>query len=60
MGHHLTPEGEFRSDKYPTCPVGKVPLSTKNPAAQPLLWQMRAVVAAYDLDPKNPSIEPKP
>lgn len=28
---------DFKSDKYPTCPVGKVPLSTKDPMAQDLL-----------------------
>lgn len=32
-------DGEFQSDKYPTCPRGKVPLSTKDPTAQDLLWQ---------------------
>lgn len=37
MGTHLI-DGEFQSDKYPTCPRGKVPLSTKDPAAQDLLW----------------------
>jgi len=31
--------GEFQSDKYPTCPRGKVPLSTKDPTAQDLLWR---------------------
>lgn len=37
---HLKPnEGvvDFQSDKYPTCPVGKVPLSTSDPMAQDLL-----------------------
>jgi len=29
MGAHLTPQGKFKSDKYPECPEGKVPLSTK-------------------------------
>lgn len=38
MGSHLI-DGEFQSDKYPSCPRGKVPLSTKDRAAQPLLWQ---------------------
>jgi hypothetical protein len=38
MGAHLI-DGEFQSDKYPSCPRGKVPLSTKDPAAQPLLWE---------------------
>jgi hypothetical protein len=31
--------GEFQSDKYPTCPAGKVPLSTKDKTAQDLLWE---------------------
>jgi hypothetical protein len=38
MGAHLI-EGRFQSDKYPTCPRGKVPLSTKDPTAQDLLWE---------------------
>lgn len=37
-GPHLI-DGEFQSDKYPTCPRGKVPLSVKDPTAQDLLWQ---------------------
>lgn len=37
MGEHLI-EGKFQSDKYPECPRGKVPLSTSDPDAQPLLW----------------------
>ena len=37
MGAHLI-DGEFQSDKYPSCPRGKVPLSTKDPDAQDLLW----------------------
>lgn len=36
---HLTVSGTFQSDKYPTVPAGKVPLSVKDPLAQPLLWQ---------------------
>jgi hypothetical protein len=36
MSEHLI-DGEFQSDKYPTCPRGKVPLSTKDPTAQDLL-----------------------
>lgn len=46
---HITTNGEFQSDKYPTCPAGKVPLSVKDPAAQDLLWeyaQRRRVVDA--------------
>jgi hypothetical protein len=38
MGAHLI-DGEFQSDKYPTCPRGKVPLSVKDVTAQDLLWQ---------------------
>jgi hypothetical protein len=38
MGAHLI-EGEFQSDKYPTCPRGKVPLSVKDETAQDLLWE---------------------
>ena len=34
---HLTDEGKFKSDKYPDCPEGKVPLSTADPMAQDLL-----------------------
>lgn len=34
---HLV-DGAFQSDKYPTTPRGKVPLSTKDPTAQDLLW----------------------
>jgi hypothetical protein len=48
MGAHLI-EGEFQSDKYPTTPRGKVPLSVKDPTAQDLLWeyaQRRRVVDA--------------
>lgn len=48
MGAHLI-DGEFQSDKYPTTPRGKVPLSCKDPTAQDLLWeyaQRRRVVDA--------------
>lgn len=41
MGAHLVEvDGRqtFQSDKYPTCPPGKVPLSVKDPKAQGLLW----------------------
>lgn len=38
MGAHLI-DGEFQSDKYPTTPRGKVPLSVKDKAAQDLLWE---------------------
>jgi hypothetical protein len=39
MGSHINEAGEFQSDKCPTCPPGKVPLSVKDPMAQDLLWQ---------------------
>ncbi len=38
MGSHLNADGEFQSDKYPTCPAGKVPLSVRDASAQDLLW----------------------
>jgi hypothetical protein len=53
-GHpHLT-GGEFQSDKYPTTPRGKVPLSCKDRDAQDLLWlyaqRRRAVDAEFAAD----------
>ena len=39
MGAHINKDGLFQSDKYPTCPPGKVPLSVNDPLAQPLLWE---------------------
>lgn len=56
MGDHIDAEGRFQSDKYPTCPAGKVPLSTRDRTAQDLLWRYaqrrRAVdpVFAADLE----------
>jgi hypothetical protein len=38
MGAHIDKDGKFQSDKYPTCPAGKVPLSITDKTAQPLLW----------------------
>ncbi len=38
MGAHII-DGEFQSDKYPTTPRGKVPLSVKDKSAQDLLWE---------------------
>ncbi len=38
MGNHIV-NGLFQSDKYPTCPAGKVPLSVKDTTAQDLLWE---------------------
>jgi len=48
VGGHLI-NGEFQSDKYPSTPRGKVPLSVKDKTAQDLLWayaQRRRVVDA--------------
>lgn len=53
MGAHLK-DGKFQSDKYPSCPAGKVPLSTKDPTAQDLLWEYaqrrRSVDAEFSED----------
>lgn len=38
MGAHIV-DGRFQSDKYPTTPAGKVPLSVGDPTAQDLLWE---------------------
>lgn len=53
MGSHIV-NGQFQSDKYPTCPAGKVPLSVQDPAAQPLLWEYaqfhRSIDAEFSSD----------
>lgn len=53
MGSHIK-NGQFQSDKYPTCPPGKVPLSVKDKTAQDLLWayaqRRRAVDAEFSAD----------
>jgi len=53
MGSHII-DGEFQSDKYPTTPRGKVPLSIKDPSAQDLLWEYaqrrRSVDAEFSTD----------
>jgi hypothetical protein len=55
MGVHLI-DGQFQSDKYPTTPRGKVPLSTRDPMARDLLAEYsrrrRSVDAEFsdDLD----------
>lgn len=55
MGSHLI-GGQFQSDKYPTTPRGKVPLSVEDPTAQDLLWlyaqRRRAVDAEFADDLK--------
>lgn len=48
MSAHII-DGEFQSDKYPTTPRGKVPLSIRDKTAQDLLWvyaQRRRIVDA--------------
>lgn len=48
MGAHINKDGLFQSDKYPSCPPGKVPLSCKDPTAQPLLWEYAQIRRAVD------------
>jgi hypothetical protein len=54
MGAHIDANGQFQSDKYPTCPPGKVPMSVKDPTAQDLLWiyaqRRRGVDAEFSSD----------
>jgi len=38
IGDHII-DGKFQSDKYPTCPPNKVPLSVEDPMAQDLLFE---------------------
>lgn len=42
--------GEFQSDKYPTTPRGKVPLSVKDVTAQDLLWEYAQRRRAVDAE----------
>lgn len=51
--HHINKDGQFQSDKYPTCPPGKVPLSVKDPMATDLLWQYAQRRRAVDPDFSN-------
>ncbi len=54
MGSHINDDGEFQSDKYPTTPAGKVPLSVYDTTAQDLLWEYaqrrRSVDAEFSSD----------
>lgn len=54
MAAHFNADGQFQSDKYPTCPPGKVPLSVKDATAQNLLWEYarrrRPVDAEFSID----------
>ena len=62
MSEHINDAGEFQSDKYPTCPAGKVPLSTKDPTAQDLLWiyaQRRRVIDAEFADDLEAALRSK-
>lgn len=52
MSSHLI-DGEFQSDKYPTTPRGKVPLSVKDPIAQDLLWEYAQRRRVVDEDFSN-------
>lgn len=47
---HINADGLFQSDKYPATPAGKVPLSTKDPTAQDLLWTYAQRRRAVDAD----------
>lgn len=49
MGAHII-DGEFQSDKYPTTPRGKVPLSVKDINAQDLLYEYAQ--RHRDIDPE--------
>ena len=37
MGHHLTEDGQFKSDKYDWCPEGFFALKLTDPLAQPVI-----------------------
>jgi hypothetical protein len=51
MGHHLTEDGQFKSDKYPDLPPGKIVLSFKDPHAQLGLW-----TTAIDYQRRDPEL----
>jgi len=57
MGIHINKDGKFQSDKYPTCPADKVPLSVNDVTAQDLLWEYaqrrRSVDAEFSADLEN-------
>jgi hypothetical protein len=50
MGSHINKDGKFQSDKYPTCPPGKVPLSVADPMAQDLLFEYAHRRSAVDAE----------
>jgi hypothetical protein len=38
MPNHLTPDGEFQSEKYDWCPPGFIPLKLTDRKARDLIW----------------------
>jgi hypothetical protein len=48
MGHHLTDDGQFKSDRHPDLPAGKIVLSFKDPHAQLGLWVTAIDYRAHD------------
>ena len=48
MGHHLTDDGQFKSDRHPDLPAGKIVLSFKDPHAQLGLWVTAMDYRAHD------------
>jgi hypothetical protein len=54
MGAHINKDGRFQSDRYPSTPADKVPLSVNDKTAQDLLWQYaerrRKVDAEFSAD----------
>jgi hypothetical protein len=68
MRTHINADGKFQSDKYPTCPPGKIPLSVEDASAQDLLWlyaqRRRAVDPEFSSDLefalKSAGYEPPP
>jgi hypothetical protein len=52
-GHPHLVNGEFQSDKYPTTPRGKVPLSVKDTTAQHLLWEYAQIRRSVDAEFAN-------
>lgn len=50
MTTHINNDGKFQSDKYPTCPADKVPLSVNDKSAQDLLWEYAARRQSVDAE----------
>jgi hypothetical protein len=48
MGHHLTDDGQFKSDRHPDLPAGKIVLSFRDPHAQLGLWVTAIDYRAHD------------